>query len=302
MNIKYGKQVDISEVPKEIDIFIYAENIEKRKYTLLEFLSKNGFNVNQKLVFLYNTSEIKLDFDSSHYIIENIFSIIDLLNEKISLLKKEQINILIDYSCMTKPWYYTIMNFFYNVNLVNTKVSCFFSYSPSKFSEPLPPKQNTKIEPIESNFKIPNGKPKALIICLGYEQNKAQGIIDQLDPKITFVGYTNPGLDDKFVKTILNNNKELLDNFKQENIFEFPIDNLNFIEKELTSLYYYLREDYNIVIAPLGPKPFTLVAMVMSMIYKEIEVWRVDSGFDINKYDREPISDSEFIINEIVFH
>ena len=73
------------------------------------------------------------------------------------------------------------------------------------------------------------------------------------------------------------------------------------MKRELTSVYYLLKDDYNIIIAPLGPKPFTFVSMLLSVKYKDIDIWRVGSGSDINEYDREPLDTKSFIISELLF-
>ena len=75
-----------------------------------------------------------------------------------------------------------------------------------------------------------------------------------------------------------------------------------YLERQLTSLYYLLKDDYSIIIAPLGPKPFTFISMLLSVKFPDIDIWRVGSGSDINKYKREPIDEKTFVINEVVFN
>lgn len=69
----------------------------------------------------------------------------------------------------------------------------------------------------------------------------------------------------------------------------FPHNNLLHIERELTKLYYLLKDEYSIIIAPLGSKPFSFISMMLSVKYSDIDIWRVGSGNDINEYDNEPI-------------
>jgi hypothetical protein len=152
---------------------------------------------------------------------------------------------------------------------------------------------------LNCQYVVPTDKPKALIVCLGYEQNKAQGIIEHLDPKISYILYSKPALDTNFVNSIEENNKELLE--QSENVIQFPLDNLIMIERELISLYFLLKNDYSIIIAPLGPKPFAFMAMLLSIKYEEIDIWRVGSGSDINKYRRSPIAPDKFIVSYVNF-
>lgn len=79
------------------------------------------------------------------------------------------------------------------------------------------------------------------------------------------------------------------------------MDDLIRIERELVSLYFLLKKDYSIIIAPLGPKSFAFMAMLLSIKYDEIDIWRVGSGSDINEYQRTPIAPDHFIISYVNF-
>lgn len=114
-----------------------------------------------------------------------------------------------------------------------------------------------------------------------------------------YVFYTDPALDPKFVTTVVANNKNILEHYS--NVIKYPFDDLLFLERQLTSLYYLLKDDYSIIIAPLGPKPFTFISMLLSVKFPDIDIWRVGSGSDINEYKREPITESTFIISEVIF-
>ena len=99
----------------------------------------------------------------------------------------------------------------------------------------------------------------------------------------------------------LNGILQYIDKKYEELSITFQLDDMLSLERELTSLYYLLREEYSIIIAPLGPKPFTFISMLMTIKFRDIDIWRVGSGSDINKYTREPIDKDTFIISEIVF-
>ncbi|WP_369014129.1 hypothetical protein [Flavobacterium anhuiense] len=299
MKIEKRKELVMNEIEGELfDLFIFANNIEKRKLTAYENLKQKN-KVSKVIAFSYPESDIEEISFAENYCIKEHDEILAIIDLFILNFGKDSINICIDYSCMTKSWYYSILLYFTNKKIELDKVKILFIYTPSVYSKPLKPKPNTDIQPLPGKYIIPNNKPKALVVCLGYEQNKAQGIIDQLDPKITYVFYSKPSLDDKFVEKIEKNNKSVID--ENKNIITFPIDSLLFIENELVSLYHLLKEEYNIIIAPLGPKPFTFVAMVLSVVYPDIDIWRVGSGFDINEYEREPLVPNKFIISELLF-
>lgn len=303
MKLNFGRQIEFEElIHLDFDIFVMAISHEKRFQTLN---SKEELKFKKKVILSYSYDQGFSDHeknrtysvDSENYV-ETMINMLDIEIELIST--KKNINILVDYSSMTKSWYYTIMSYFTLKELNFENVNIYFSYTPSIYSDPLEPKHNSFIDPIPGRFNIPSlDKPKALIVGLGYENKKAEGIIEYLDPKITFALYSSPSLDDRFSTTVEENNKNLIFDLK-DNVIKFPFDDLLSIERILTSLYFSLKDDYNVIIAPLGPKPFTFIAMLLSIKYDDIDVWRVSSGSDFNKYDREPI-ENKFIICEVVF-
>ncbi|MBB6328399.1 hypothetical protein FHS59_004042 [Algoriphagus iocasae] len=300
MEIEYGQQIDVSQIKGlNISLFLLAGNHEKRIFTSYEKLAKEN-KINSTIALCYKESFKTEKYDQIlTQVISNVQEIYDLLDTKFSEISNaEAINIVVDYSCMTKSWYYSIILYLSKKNLRFKSVKVYFVYTPSKFAEPLDPKPNTEIAPLPGKYIVPTDKPKALIVCLGYEQSKAEGIIEHLDPKECYLFYSKPALDPKFVERLEANNSDILQN---RNVIKFPLDDLLHLERELTSLYYLLRKEYSIVIAPLGPKPFAFISMIMSVKYHDIDIWRVGSGSDINEYMREPLDINTFIISEVMF-
>jgi len=299
MQLEYGRQIGIDEVSeKKIHLFLFACNHEKRILCAHNRVSEVNTILNT-LALCYKPKTRKKQNNINYVYIKSHVEIYEILDVEFAKYPNEEINIVVDYSCMTKAWYYSIILYLNKRNLAIQNISAYFIYTPSKYSAPQKPKHNTEIAPLPGKYVVPTNKPKALIVCLGYEQNKAEGIIDHLDPKICYVFYTQPALDPKFVDTVKASNKNILDHYS--NIITYPFDDLLYLERQLTSLYYLLREDYSIIIAPLGPKPFTFISMLLSVKFLEIDIWRVGSGSDINEYKREPIDDKTFVVNEVVF-
>ena len=302
MELEYGKQINLNSLTDyEIDVIIISKNHEKRWDSLLNNLRLHrSYDSAFKLLLTYE-NELEDEVQGFKTIKPSVTNTDDITLALDSLFlssRKEEITVLIDYSCMTKVWYYTIMLYFSQRSLGLSNAKLLFSYTPSKFSKPQLPKHNNKIEPLPGKYRIPQSKPKALIVCLGYEEKKAEGIIDYLDPKETIIIYSKPTIDKAFSYQIETSNKDLLD--KIDRVITYQFDNLVDIEGVLYSLYITLKNEYSIIIAPLGPKPFTFMAMLMSLKYNEIDIWRVSSGSDINKYPRDPI-ENHCIISEVQF-
>ncbi|WP_031426974.1 hypothetical protein [Flavimarina sp. Hel_I_48] len=303
MEIDYAHQIDFEDLTSiNFDIVIIAKNHEARWDYLVNSLSKSlKLGNSRNIILSYDQND---NFKKKHFEVysphsDNIKDLIKILENEFSKVNKKEIKVLVDYSCMTKTWYYTIMLFIKQRNLNFEEISVFFSYTPSQFSKPKKPKHNLKIEPLPGKYRIPNDKPKALIVCLGYEEKKAEGIIDYLDPKETIIIYSKPAIDENFVEQIESSNKSLISKFKSVNTFD--MSNLKSIEEILQSLFLTLNKDFSVIIAPLGPKPFTFVAMLLSLKYENIDIWRVSSGSNINIYKRKPIENT-FIISKVVFN
>lgn len=301
MKIAFGKQIDLQEIDtSNIDLFLLAGNHEKRSFTSLKAIEAVG-DVQRKVIFCYDDKyQVKKGFKGKLSLISECSQIYSLLDEEFSRFSSESPTIVIDYSCMTKAWYYSVILYLSKKDLEFKNVTAYFIYTPSKYSDPQDPKPNTEIAPLPGKYVVPTDKPKALIVCLGYEQNKAEGIIDHLDPKISYIFYTKPALDDKFVIELELNNKSILDD-KSKIIIQYPFDDLLYLERQLTSIYLSLKKDYSVIIAPLGPKPFAFIAMMMSVKYNDIDIWRVGSGSDINEYERKPLENGQFIVSKIFY-
>ncbi|MDO6820211.1 hypothetical protein [Zobellia sp. 1_MG-2023] len=301
MEIKFGKQLQINEISQvEISLFLLAVNHEKRKYTAYDNIIKTN-SINKAIEFSYsNYLKIEKKSGIERMFISNLKDISKVLDKFFAKVKpSDNVNIVLDYSCMTKPWYYTFILYLKKKKLKLDSVVVFFVYTPSSHEKPQSPKSNSEIAPLPGKYVVPTDKPKALIVCLGYEKKKAEGIIEHLDPKRCFLFYSKPALDNDFVKHIESSNANIL---KESNdIITYDFKNLTQLERELTSLYYLLRDDYSIIIAPLGPKPFTFMSMLLSVKYHDIDIWRVGSGSDINEYERKPIDNQTFIISKVVF-
>lgn len=301
MKIKFGKQIDLAELAGvEIHLFLLAGNHERRVFTNYNKVSQQN-EIKKSILLCYNLSFCqKLPVGMDKVLIANHSEIYQLLDQEILNRKSENFNLYIDYSCMTKPWYYSIILYLSKKNLTIPTLNAFFSYTPSKYTPPQSPKPNSEIIPLPGKYVVPVNKPKALIVCLGYEQKKAEGIIEHLDPKISYIFYTKPALDPRFVSALEENNRSII-NDPTKIVHTYPFDDLLNLERQLTSIYELLKDDYSIIFAPLGPKPFTFISMLMSVKYHDIDIWRVGSGSDINEYKREAIDNDLFIISKIVF-
>jgi hypothetical protein len=74
-----------------------------------------------------------------------------------------------------------------------------------------------------------------------------------------------------------------------ENIFRHPLGDLQFTSNLLISLYSGLRDDYRVILAPLGVKPFCLLCLLLASRFPDVDVWRITAGTKGIPQIREPL-------------
>ena len=288
------KQLNFSEIIQDIDVIICASGYESRASFLADSLGTNAVKFKYVLSFKDQKdipTRIKNDkiFRSHGYqFIENekdnydfIRTLLPLIN---NITKENSINILIDYSSMTRTWFAAIVNSFHHFT---KNVKLIFSYSVAKFSEPNPSySPSIKFDPIPgfNNLSIPD-KPTALIIGLGYEKDRAAGLIEYFDADEVFAFVTD---NLKYKPFLYAANKTLLKQIKPDNIIPYPMNDIMFTYKILTNLCLDLASNYRIIITPSGPKPFSLLSFICGIQLRFIDIWRVSGINDPKKENREP--------------
>ena len=317
MTLYKVEQIQYHEIDKDLyyDVLIVASGYETRA----RFLSENiRINASKKYAISFNTHEDKYSKqDNDSYFKNSGFELVigDSDNAKcihglfetifVELGQKKVVNLIVDYSSMSRVWYATLLDRIRNSSQF-AELNIFFCYTKGKFTEP--PKEdkfNLLVEPIigYSSLSIPN-KPTALVIGLGYERNRAFGLKEYFDAE-TFLFYTDSVKENSYSKDVEKKNEDLINKTKKENIFKFPIDDLNYTFSILMSLSQDLNDDYRVILAPCGPKIFTLLCLLVSLKNSEIDVWRISPGKSATPIDYEPEGDPlvlkvSFVQEEIV--
>lgn len=300
MELNNTVQVTFNELAAQnFDLFIASSGYETRATFLAQRLAELFIPKKVVLAFCERSSEIsrplndtvftELGFEFVNTSMNSIREINEMLEESCSMCGNANFNVLIDYSSMPKLWYEAIINFFSENDSDFKNIYIWFSYTPSEYSESLKNVSNKYFETIIPS-KL-NVKPKALIIGLGYEKGRAKELANKLNAKVTYSFYSDPAVDPRFVDELLENNKDILMNLDSEQIIKYPIYDLNYINSSLTHLCVDLRLTHQIILAPIGPKPFTLMCFLLNARYPDIKIWRFSSDVPKDVYDRKPQGD-----------
>jgi hypothetical protein len=284
----------------EIDLVIGVSGYESRSPFLVERIKLGN---ETKIVLAFNERNDELHRPKNDRIFQNLgFRFINLSGDSCpdvaDLLyflpenDKEELNILVDYSCMTKLWYSSIINFLIQNKLIYKKVNVLFSYTTSEFIEPKKPKPIKVAEAIGCFHRgLAVGKPLSLVIGLGYEKLRAEFLKKSVNPQSSYCFYADPVTDDRYVKKVYINNFRLIDSLHKSHVIAYPISDMDKTDQLLTSLCLDLRIKSRLILAPLGPKPFALLNMLLAARYPDIEVWRVSAGKLESIYDRIPVGE-----------
>lgn len=290
------KQVEILEIISKIefDIVICSSGYESRASFLAKTISKKDIKLkyvlafnDQKNILSRKKNDIKFS-EFGYTFIENQKDgdeFIRLILPVISNLSKDKmVNILVDYSSMTRTWFASIVNSF---QYLPNNIKIYFSYSAAKFSIPT---QNIspsiKFEPIPgfNHLSIPD-KPTALIIGLGYEKDRAAGLIEYFDADQVFLFHT----DNIVYKDYINHaNANLIKQVSTDNIIPYPMYDIVYTHTILTNLCRVLADNYRIILAPCGPKPFSILSFIIGIQLGFIDIWRISGENDPIRENRLP--------------
>jgi hypothetical protein len=235
----------------------------------------------------------------------NLKELIEIYSEIFSHTNDDSIKILFDYSCMTKVMYAALLKYFDVTNDLFEEVTIYFVYTEALFSEPIDTNSNLHNQPLLFPTVELTDKKIALIVGLGYEKGKAQGLIEhmQIENPDTYLFYTSKSNDEQFYNKIIENNSYILTKIPEKNHFQYEQGNTTYTLNLLESLCnYLLSKDYRVIIAPLGPKLFSLISILLYIKYSDLTVLRVSPGIKGVAIERLPNTQKSPNIIEVNFN
>jgi len=299
MKIKEAIQVNLDEIDlNSIDLLICSCGYEERSRYLANLLCASGkAAIKNKVVFHFaNDSGDKVSSENTSFFRSQGFEFIEITHFDLPGKASRELdrflrigvsstifNILVDYSSMTRVIYSEILRFFHEIKSTCT-VNIYFVYVPSEYDGPGDFKPNFFVGPIagfDGKMSLPQ-TPIMLIVGLGYDEIRALGLIEYFDLAFerTSVFLTDKSFNPRFAEEAERNNKDLLGRIPQENIYAYPLLDIRTTGNMLSSLIEANRKHNRIVIAPIGPKPFTLISLLLGIKYPEISIYRVSQNSD----------------------
>ena len=221
------------------------------------------------------------------------------LKHIIQSFDKNSLNILVDYSCMTKLWYASIINYLILQEEDFRKIRLFFSYTPAEFSIRKKIKLPSKVSSLSMGLsKFDPSKPTALLIGMGIEKGLSRFIYKKIKPEFCCLMYADPAPDENYVRDVFDNNQEVINLVDVRNLVSYPLNDLEKTDEILTDICLQLRLRYNVILVSVGPKVFSLSCLLLAIRYPDVDVWRVSASQNSTIVDRIPVGNP--IILEVV--
>jgi hypothetical protein len=201
------------------------------------------------------------------------------VEDALAEIQGDVVRVVIDYSSMTRAWSWSLLNLLHRLSQ-HREIRATLVYSPAQYSPPPTPTVITKFGPIEGLMGAlePPERPIGLVIGLGYERDRALGVVEYIDPAVTWAFQTAEGKLAEFAGAVAAANRELMAIIGKESVFRYRLDDFVGTAAAVNSLLQGATENYRVIVAPLGPKPFAIVAYLLSLSYPGVDVWRVSSG------------------------
>lgn len=290
----------------EPNLFIAASGYESRAI----FIPQKFKHLKcKKLAIAFNEHSRELSRPANDkYFRENGFT---LMNQKarvspdyskiFSEFKQKRLHVLIDISVMTRDWYHGLLKYLHSY-LDFEHFHLRMMYCPALYNEPIRLKKQISMRKfafIDEFLDRPKEKKKtAMILGLGVEKNISEKVYDMVKPDQVFLLYADPHIEKKYVENVFVNNHGLISKIPIRYLKNYPLINTRKIYQTLLDIILPLRQDYNIVIVPQGPKIFSLLSMVFQISYPDIQlnypVYKVKQIKDRKPYQRFTTIDLEF--------
>jgi hypothetical protein len=166
-----------------------------------------------------------------------------------------------------------------------------FVYSPAAYSDPplvLGPIQNLgPATPEFAGWSPDVDKPVLAVVGLGYEQDRAVGAIEYLEPGEVWAFYPL-AKDQRYSRSLEEANKLLWRELPLARRVHYSVDRPYDLFVRLESLIFGSLAEFRPILVPFGPKIFALVCLLLGCQYSGVGVWRVSSGTFEAPLDRIP--------------
>jgi|WetSurSiteA1Bulk_404760.scaffolds.fasta_scaffold00629_4 hypothetical protein len=288
MELIHLQEIIFNDLPRErFDCFIAACGYQPRCYYLAEKIDSmiprkylltidepDQLNNRCKHLEIFKQQGFK-----NYYTAVNESKAIEDLVSEICDINSDQLNLLIDYSCMPKKWYALIIDSISRNNFRARKINLFLSYTPKLFERNPEKKSIDYIGPMLYNRdNLKDKKPVSMIASLDNNPAFIIEAVNKVRPQHLLAFIPQCAHDPDYTRLVLENNKTLLDRLDNKSIIPYDANRPKDINAILTSHCLDERITSEVLILPQGPKTFSMMSLLLSVRYPDIKLWEIVAG------------------------
>jgi len=285
-----GYEQRCTEIAKEYN------NIALNKLSF-QYSSRNllNYDVNLKWYISNGFTLICFEKDNSyHAIIENVCNKID---------SDQVISIMVDYSSMCRNLIANLISIL-NKASIHRNLDVHFVYTPAEYYEPNDIQTEILISepviPLFSGKLMPPNMPTVALLGLGYEAERALGLMEYLEPGAIRTFFPT-GADSRFDDKVKELNLDFFEFIGEKELQSYDVNKPFQLFKQLESVCYGVLQWGRPIFIPLGPKPFTICSLIVSCLFDyEPVVWRVSGGQNSLPIDR--VRNGDFVWLSVRFN
>lgn len=288
----------------DIDLLICGCGYEERSTALLQYYGDSITIVKHRYALAYTSPQHEkldvnrktfsdfgfnlIDISGTETLFERISILSDILN---NTLEQDVVNLLLDYSSMSREWYGAFILLMEKLNNATTKtINCLCYYTIPEYEGDKDDKFSiADIKPLSgySNLMLPF-VPLSLVVGLGSEDRVLNGIKQFTDVDSSYVHYyytNNQHTADK------PEYKKLFNNANALNKHEYSLNNMVPVFNSLCDLYQMTKDESRMTIVSCGPKPFTFLSMIFARLYS-VDVWKLETNLNDHYVQKKPTKES----------
>jgi hypothetical protein len=270
------------------DLLIVTLGFENRATAVAQ---KNEVHALRKVAIGYTTDHVINYQANKDWYASHGFEVVEPAEEEFEKLitsmvrtvvpQKEVMRICIDISSMTRSRLARLVQFFWTGDS-DQRTEVDFVYILAEYSPPPPSlSRNTHVGPVTPQFSgwwIEPDLPVTAVVGLGYEEDKAIGAIEHIQPSdiwLFFPESPEPG----YTSALQKANASLIEARNAPRVLKYQVAQPLLTLSYLESLCSGLLQKSNIVLLPFGPKIFVLSSLIVAKLYEpRIAVWRVSGS------------------------
>jgi hypothetical protein len=195
----------------------------------------------------------------------------------------EPINVAVDVSCFDRHRLAIILDQIWRLGAAHP-IQVDFWYCIADFQRPSSTLGRNEVAgPIHCRFAghfADPGRPLALVAGLGYEIGKVVGAAEYLQASRVIALFPESPVPE-YEPEVNKANKLLLQDIRSSDIIRYAVSDCRKTVATLDSVVRGLRDTYNVVMLPGGPKIFVLASLITQRMHQQTSVWRVSSGASI---------------------